>query len=343
MFLVVSRPGPVHQTGGRFAPESDPGDVYFPPSVHRYACSMGLKGLQAVFALLTCCLWVTEGEAQEITPRLFWPAPKGTTVLVAGYAYSTGEVLLDPSIPIEGAEADVNTGVLAYMQTLGLWGRTSNLLLSLPYSRGTAQGFLGDRPESTDFSDFGDLSVTLNVNLSGAPTMNRAEFLAFRANPRPLVGASLKLIAPTGHYDPDRLINVGANRWTARLKLGAVLILNPSWVLEFSASGWFFGDDPDFINGRKEQDPLFTLESNLIKRIRPGLWASLDVTYYRGGQQSIAGAALNDARKNLKVGGTLVIPFLERHAIKIGYANGVIVRFGDDFNEVLLSYQVAIR
>lgn len=304
---------------------------------------MSLKSLQAVFALLTCCLWVTDAAAQEITPRLFWPTPKGTTVLVAGYAYSTGAVYFDPSIPLEGTNADTNTGVLAYMQSLDLWGRTSNLLVSLPYSRGKIQGLLEDRPESADFSDFGDLSVTLNVNLSGAPTMNKEEFLAFRANPRPLIGVSLKVIAPTGHYDPDEFINVGSNRWTARLKLGAVLILHPSWLLEFSAGGWFFGDDPDFINGRKEQNPLFTLESNLIKRIRPGLWASLDVTYYRGGRQSVAGTALDNKQRNLKLGGTIVVPFLQRHAIKIGYANGLITRYGDDFDEFLLSYQVAIR
>ena len=302
-----------------------------------------MKRQRIVFVFLTCCLWVANAAAQEITPRLFWPAPKDTTVLITGYAYTTGNVYLDPSIPIDDADADFNTGVLAYMQTLGLWGRTSNILLSLPYVRGNAKGTLEGRPEYTNLSGFGDLSVTLNVNLSGAPSMNREEFLAFRANPRPLVGASLKIIAPTGQYDANRLVNVGANRWTARLKLGTVFILNPSWVLELSAAGWFFGDDPDFINGRKEQDPLYTLESNLIKRIRPGLWASLDFTYYRGGRQTIQGTELTNERKNLKVGGTLVIPFMERHAIKLGYANGVIVRYGDDFNEVLLSYQVAIR
>ena len=302
-----------------------------------------MKRQLAVIVFLTCCLWVVNAAAQEITPRLFWPAPKDTTVLVSGYAYTFGNVYLDPSIPIEDADADINTGVLAYMQTLGLWGRTSNILLSLPYSSVESQGFLEDRPDFANVSGFGDLSVTLNVNLSGAPSMDREEFLAFRANPRPLVGASLKIIAPTGQYDADRLVNVGANRWTARLKLGTALILSPSWVMELSASGWFFGDDPDFVNGRKEQDPLYTLESNLIKRIRPGLWASLDVSYYRGGRQTIQGVELTNEQKNLKVGGTLVIPFLERHAIKVGYATGVIIRYGDDFDEVLLSYQVAIR
>lgn len=278
-----------------------------------------------------------------MTPRLFWPAPKGTTVLIAGYSYSSGEVFFDPSIPVEGADADINSGVLAYLQTLDLFGRTANVLVSLPYAQGNIRGLLEGRPESVDFGDFGDLSVSLNVNLSGAPTMNRQEFQAFRADPKPLFGASLKVIAPTGVYDSNRAINVGSNRWAARLKFGTALKLTPSWILEFSAGGWYFGDDPDFINGRKEQDPMYTLESNLIKRMRPGLWASLDVTYYRGGRTSVGGVELNNERRNLKVGGTLVIPFLKRHAIKIGYANGVIIRYGDDFDEFLLSYQVVVR
>jgi hypothetical protein len=302
-----------------------------------------MKILQAIILSTIYCLLVAKAEAQEITPRLFWPLPKDTKILVAGYAYSNGDMLFDSSIPIEGAESRINTGVLAYTQTLDLWGRTSNILLSLPYSTGSARGFLDDSPEETHFSDFGDLSVTLNVNLRGAPTMNKEEFLAFRANPRPIIGASLKIIAPTGHYDPDKLINVGSNRWTARMKLGAAIVLKPSWLLELSASGWVFGDDPDFITGRKEQDPIFTLESNLIKRIRPGLWASLDVTYYRGGRQRIAGTELDNSQRNLKIGGTLVIPFLGRHAIKIGYADGVIIRYGDDFDQFLLSYQLVIK
>ena len=34
-----------------------------------------------------------------------------------------------------------------------------------------------------------------------------------------------------------------------------------------------------------------------------------------------------------------MLPFLKRHAIKIGYANGIYTRLGNDFNQVLLSYQ----
>ena len=292
---------------------------------------------------MLCGLWVAESAAQELTPRVFWPTPKGTRVLVAGYSYSSGGVFLDLSLPIEDAESGINTGILAYTQTLDFLGRTSNILVNLPYAWGNAKGlFLGD-PVKRDFSAFGDLSVTFNVNLRGAPTMTLEDFLAYRANPRPIIGASLKVVIPSGQYDSDRLVNVGANRWASRLKLGTVIILKPKLLMEISASTWIFGDDDDFLMGKKEQDPIYAVETNFIKRIRPGLWASLDLTYYRGGNQTIGGNPLVNKLNNLKLGGTLVVPFHGRHAIKVGYANGVITRYGNDFDQFLVSYQVALK
>lgn len=292
---------------------------------------------------VVCNLWITDTFAQDLTPRLFWPAPKGTSLFIAGYAYSTGDVLFDYSIPIEDAESRINTGLLAYARTLDLAGRTTNFLVELPYSEGTTKGLLLGEPASRDFSDFGDIRMSLNFNLRGAPTMNREEFLAFRANPRPLIGASLKVQIPTGSYDPDRLINVGSNRWSARLKFGSVMKLRPMWLLELSASTWLFGDDDEFITGKKEQDPIFGIEANIIKRIRPGLWASLDITHFWGGRQTIDGNPLRDKQNNTKLGGTLVVPFRKRHAIKIGYADGIITKFGNDFSQFILSYNVILE
>jgi hypothetical protein len=228
------------------------------------------------------------------------------------------------------------------VQTLGLWGRTSNLLLELPYSRGTTKGLLDDNPVSRNFNDFGDLGVTLNVNLRGAPSMTEEDFLALRTKPHPIIGASLKVVAPTGNYDSNRLINVGLNRWAIRAQLGSIIPLRPTWLLEFTAGAWIFGDDDDFLAGRKEQEPIYSVQTNLIKRIRPGLWASLDLTYFTGGRQTIGEDQLEDAQSNLKIGATVVVPFLGRHAIKIGYANGIVTRYGNDFDQFLLSYQVVL-
>lgn len=291
--------------------------------------------------LAGCCLAANQASAQELTPRTYWPAPKGTRVFVSGYSYASGDVLFDPSVPISGADSRTNVGLLAYVQTLGLWGRTTNLLVELPYSWGDTKGLLEDMPASRNFSDFGDLAITLNVNLRGAPTLTMEDFLALRADPQLILGASLKVVAPTGHYDPDRLINVGTNRWAARAQLGSIIPVKPTWLLELTAGAWFFEDNKDFVAGTKEQEPVISFQANLIKRIRPGLWASLDLTYFMGGRQTIGGKQLEDRQRNMKIGGTVVVPFLRRHAIKIGYSSGIFTRYGNDFDQFLVTYTVA--
>jgi hypothetical protein len=298
---------------------------------------------QAMLVSAVCSLWVAEGFAQELTPRSYWPAPQGTKVLVAGYSYTDGDVLFDRSLPVSGVDSKIHLGVLAYQQTLGWWGRSTNLLVELPYSQGTTKGFLAEEPAHRDFAGIADLSVTLTVNLLGAPSMTREDFQALRANPHPILGASLKVVAPTGSYDADRLINVSGNRWAARAQLGYIIPLKFKWLLELTAGVWFFGDNTEFVTGTREQEAIFSAQANLIKRFRPGFWASLDLTYFAGGRQTIGGDRLDDAQQNLKVGGTLVVPFHGRHAIKLGYANGAMTKYGNNFNQILVSYQVLLK
>jgi hypothetical protein len=299
--------------------------------------------LRTVTTLVVAIFWVGELAAQDLTPRLFWPSPQGTKVLVTGYSYAAGDVFFDQSLPLYGVDSNINMGILAYVQTLGLWGRTSNLLVELPYTWGNTRGSIEETPARADFSDFGDLKFTLTLNLLGAPSMTREDFLAFRADPQPIVGASLKVIAPTGAYDANKLINVGANRWATRLQLGSVIPLKPTWLLELEGGVWFFGDDDEYLPGARQQDPIYSAQVNLVKRIRPGLWASLDLTYFSGGRQTIGGDQLDDAQKNIKVGGTIVVPFANRHAIKIGYANGAVTKYGTDFDQFLVTYQVLLN
>ncbi len=158
--------------------------------------------------------------AQELSPRAYWPAPKGTQLFFVGYAYSWGDVVTDPSLPVVGVESGINTGVLGYVRTLSLWGRTSNILVEVPYVWGTTKGTLEGQPARRDVSGLGDVAVTLSANLLGAPSMSPAEFQELRRNPRQILGASLKLVAPTGDYEKDKLINVGTNRWAVKAELG---------------------------------------------------------------------------------------------------------------------------
>ncbi len=287
--------------------------------------------------------WTVVGAAQELSPRSFWPAPRGTKVVVLGYSYTSGNTIMDPSLPIEGGESSIHTGFFAYMQTFSLLGRTANFVIELPYQGGTSKGFLLGFPIEGDFSGFNDLGVTLAVNLFGAPSMTAPEFLELRANPRPLLGASLKVVAPTGRYDDNRLLNVGANRWAARAKIGYLLPLTAKWLMEIEGSAWFFGDDGDFLPGNREQNPIFAAEVHLIRRFKPGFWASAEANFYMGGDQTIGGNQLIDLQKNSRIGGTVVVPFLGRYSVKAGYSANIVTDFGTDINQFLVSYQIAFR
>lgn len=299
--------------------------------------------MKHIVALTVLILWAAVGAAQELSPRFYWPAPNGTKVAVLGYAYAEGDVLFDPSIPLYGVDSEVNVAVLGYLQTFSLLGRTTNVLLELPYQWSTTQGLVGDTPARGSVAGFGDFGVTVAVNLFGAPTMTPAGFQALRAKPHPIVGASLKVVAPTGRYDENRLLNVGGNRWGIRAEVGSVIPLRPKWLLELDTGVWLLGDDDEFIAGKREQEPIISIQAHLVRRFKPGFWAALDLNYFTGGRQTIDGRELEDGQQNSRVGGTVVFPFQGRHALKFSYATGIFTEFGTDFDQYLVSYQVLLN
>ena len=300
-------------------------------------------GLYAVGICASLCLLATVGSAQELSPRAYWPAPKGTKVIFFGYSHSKGDIVTDPSLPIAGVDSRVNAGLLGYAQTLSLWDRTANLIVEvLPYSWGTTLGTVEGAPARRDVSGIADLGITLSFNLFGAPSMTTEEFQQLRANPPPMLGASLKVQAPTGDYEADKLINVGTNRWSVKAELGYMIPVTPRLLLEFELGAWFFGDNDDFLGVTREQRPIVATEVHLVRRFRPGFWATLDLNFYRGGRSTIGGELAGDLQRNSRVGGTVVFPFGGRHAIKAAYSTGMVTNSGGDFETFLLSYQLRL-
>ena len=281
--------------------------------------------------------------AQDLSPRAYWPAPKGTKVAVVGYSYSWGDVATDPSLPVFGVDSNINTILLAYLQTFGWWGRTTNLLVELPYTWGTTVGTLLENPTKRDVSGFADPGVTLSVNLLGAPSMTPADLQALRNDPHPILGASVKVLIPVGEYDPDKVINVGANRWALRAEAGYAQPVLRRWVLEFQLGTWFFGDNNDFIGVTREQKPILAAQLHVVTRFKPGFWASLDLNYFTGGQSQIGDELRADLQRNSRIGGTIVVPIRGRHGIKAGYSTGVVTESGGDFATFLLSYTAVFR
>ena len=293
--------------------------------------------------LLCTALAGGEALAQDLTPRTYWPAPTGTRLLIVGYAYQTGDVVTDPSIPITGVDSNIDSAVLAFQQTLDIFDRTGNLQFEVPYVDGTTTGMVSDEPGRRDVSGFGDIAATLTINLIGAPSMSPTEFQELRRNPHPILGASIKIVAPTGEYEPDKLINIGTNRWAVRFRLGYIRPLTPKWLLEMSAGAWFFQDNDEFLGETRKQDPIGALNIHLVRRFSPGFWGSLDLNYYVGGHTTVGAERRADLQRNSRLGLSVAYPFRRRHAFKLGISEGVVTQSGGDFRSITFNYVYRIR
>ena len=297
-----------------------------------------------ILILIAFSILAEPGSAQELTPRAYWPAPKGTMVAVVGYQYSTGDVLIDPSLLLTGLDSRIHVGFLGYLQTFSLFNRTANLIVELPYTWATTTGNIidpvGETPGKRYVSGLADIGITLSINLIGAPSMTLENFQQLRKTPHQILRASLKILAPTGAYEEDKLINIGSNRWAFKPELGYMSPLAKKWMLELEFGMWFFGDNNEFLGKTRKQDPIFATELHLVRRFMPGFWASLDFNFFGGGRTNLLG---EDLQRNSKIGGTIVYPFAGRHAIKGGFSMGVVTESGDNFTTLILGYQVLLN
>lgn len=286
-------------------------------------------------------LCFTNSVAQELVPRAFWPAPHGTDLLVVGYQHTTGDVVTDPTLPAEGVEASANYFQVTYQRTASLFGRTTNIQANLPYLRGTADGFIEGEYQERSLSGFSDARFTLAINLKGAPTMDAEDMKELRANPRTIIGASILVQPPTGSYDPDRVINPGSNRWSTKLSLGSIVPISPQWLFESRLGVWLFSDNDEYLGTTREQDPIGSVELNLIRRFSPGFWASLDLTYYAGGRTTVDDDIRADLQQNSRVGITLLYPIKPRMAIRFALSTTIVADAGGDYDSFSVNYAYA--
>jgi len=126
--------------------------------------------LSWTWALLFACAVPSAG--QELEPGAYSVSPIGLNFLVATYNFSGGDVTFDPALPVEDAEATINTTVIAYVRSVNVFGRSGNVGIVAPYSVGHVEGlYIGEFTE-VDRSGFRDPSVRFAVNLYGAPAMD---------------------------------------------------------------------------------------------------------------------------------------------------------------------------
>src|SRR5215475_3629061 len=150
--------------------------------------------------------------AQEMEPRAYSRAPVGTQFVVFSYAYQSGDVLTDAALPLTDVSVKLSAGSMAYGRTFGLFGRQASANIFSSYVRGRASGSVFEDRQEVTRSGVGDIRLKFSTILIGGAALTPREFASYK--PKTVVGASVTVIAPTGQYDPHRLINISSNRWS---------------------------------------------------------------------------------------------------------------------------------
>ncbi len=284
----------------------------------------------AVPAIIALLFVATQAHAGEIEPRAYVNTPVGINFLLAGYAYSDGGLSTAGSSPIKDAKLKMNTGVLAYARTLDVWGKSGKFDVILPYSQLSGSAIFAGQSQERKVSGLNDPLFRFSVNFYGAPALSLEEFANYQQDL--IIGASVQVSAPLGQYDPDKLVNLGNNRWFIKPDIG----ISKAWgalAVEVSTGVTFFSNNDDHFGGKTlEQDPLCSTQVHVTYNIGRGVWAALSWTYDYGGRTTIDGVQSDDLESNSRVGATLALPVNRNNSIKLFASTSVHTSIGSNFN-----------
>jgi hypothetical protein len=293
--------------------------------------------LRLAAGCLACSTWLHTAHAQQMDPRSYSNVPTGQNFLVAAYVYSEGNVLLDAAVPIEDVSANVDIAAVSYLRTIAVRGQSGTIGLVVPYASISAAGVVIGEAESVTRSGFGDPTLRVTVNLSGAPALALNEFARFEQDV--IVGLTFLLTAPVGYYESARLINIGTNRWSLKSEIGVSKAIG-QWTLEGALAATLYTDNDEFLgSSTREQDPLYAAQGHVIYTFSPRLWGSLDATYFEGGRTSVDGALKDDRQESLRWGANVSFAVNRGHSIKIYFSSGATSRIGADFDTLGMAWQ----
>jgi hypothetical protein len=299
-------------------------------------------GLLAVTAL-GC---VHSLSAQDLAPRAYVISPIHFNSITLTESFYDGNIDYNGALPVSGATGKYNVPILSYYHSFSFFGRSANIVASLPYAVGNFEGTTMGAEKHLYRSGLLDSVYRLSVNLKGGPAMPPPKFAKWKQ--KMLLGASLKISAPTGQYDPTKLINWGANRWAFKPEFGYSQRWG-KWIVDGYFGAWFFTTNQDFWSRNlyyagtrtQSQNPIGALEGHLsydFKKQR--LWASLDGNFWFGGATSVSGVENSlTYQTNSRIGGTVSVPISKHQSVKVSYSDGTYIRFGGNYQNVSAAWQ----
>jgi hypothetical protein len=297
-----------------------------------------------VFAAMLVACSLQGLRAQDLAPRAYIITPVHANAVTLTYSFYDGGLLFDNVLPITDATSRLNISVFSLYHTFNFFGHSASITASLPYGVANFEGTFIDNEKKFYRSGLLDSNYRFSVNLKGGPAMTVKEYHSWKQ--KTLLGVSLKVVAPTGQYDPTKLVNNGANRWGFKPELGYSRRWG-HWVLDATGAVWFFTTNPEFFSHNRffpgtqsqSQAPIGALEGHLSYDVKPRLWVSFDGNFWFGGHTSLNGIENpNTSQRSSLIGATASIPLSKHHSMKVSYSSSDYVRYGGSYQNVSVAW-----
>jgi hypothetical protein len=277
-------------------------------------------------------------------PRRWSHLPTGLNVVGSALGATEGDIFFDPVLRIEDATFELYTLGSSYIRTFEWLGKSSRIDFRLPYGYGRWEGMVDGADVAVRRHGLLDPRIRFSINLWGAPPLRGKAYMDYRAT-HPVtttVGAALSVTLPLGEYYPDRLINLGQNRYIVRTQLGLLHQRGP-WQFELTGTVSFYEDNDEFFGGtRLEQEPLGFLQLHAIRSFARGIWASLSGGYSYGGESQIDSVPKHNDERTRYYAISLGMPLSRQQSVKLAYVSAdTNVLLGTSSDSLLFSWSLA--
>lgn len=287
--------------------------------------------------VLLCTLEITlilaiqvNSYSQELEPRAYSNLPAKANFTAINYTYTTGNIISDPASPIKDLELNTNNIIAGYLRTFSLFGRLSRVQVLLPYTFLSGTAKLGGKDTSGTRSGLSDSRIRFGINIIGSPALSLKDFVKYEEEF--VFGASLVISVPTGQYFPEKLINLGTNRWGIKPELGISRKFSNVYV-ELYTGFWFFTANNEYLSTKKlTSDPLYTIQMHFNYVFDNKMWIGVNGAYAYGGQAKVDGVNSGLKQDNYRLGLTYSTPLSRQLSVKFQYHTGAIVTGGSDFD-----------
>jgi len=278
-----------------------------------------------LFACLTLVVLQVPGQAraQFTEPRTYDNTPVGINQLELSYAYAHADASIDTSLIIAGASFNLNQGTIDYTRYFGLLHRLTWVEASVPLA-GLSGSIAGTIVHGST-TGAGDSSYQVAMLLKGGQALSVKQFEQYK--PTTTLGVSLTITAPTGSYHPDKILNLGSNRWSFKPEIALSHPFGPEqrWEFDAYANAYFYTDNISY-HGRQilGQQPLAGLEGHLSYSFSDSLWASVDTRYSFRGTTFLNGVTQNNAQQNFILGSEMNVSLTPRNSLVFEFAKALV-------------------